>query len=326
MLLDLLKEKRCFKLVCGAGNEDTAEVEKLVTLYSKAGCNFFDLCAKPEIVEAAKRGLEKAGIKKDRYLCVSVGIQGDPHVSKAHINQDTCIKCGECEKVCLQKAIIKTPDSYDVSSKRCIGCGRCISICPSQCIETSSESKNLKEVLPQIVKKGIDCIEFHVLGEDETEVDEKWNDIHSCFDGILSICIDRTKMGNDKILSRVKRMLKDRKPYTTIIQADGAPMSGGEDDFKTTLQAVATAEVFQNAKLPVYLLLSGGTNSKTTELAKLCDISSSGVAIGSYARKIVREYIDKDDFLENKEAFSKALSIAQNLVERSLEYLNGNEA
>ena len=68
MLEGLLKEKRCFKLVCGAGNEDADEVEKLVTIYSLAGCNFFDVCAKSEIVDAAKRGLKRAGIEEDRYL------------------------------------------------------------------------------------------------------------------------------------------------------------------------------------------------------------------------------------------------------------------
>ena len=40
MLKDLFDKKECFKLVCGAGNEDAAEVEKLVTIYSLAGCNF----------------------------------------------------------------------------------------------------------------------------------------------------------------------------------------------------------------------------------------------------------------------------------------------
>ena len=52
MLEELLKSNKCFKLVCGAGNEDVIEVEKLVALYSAAGCKFFDLSAKPEIVDA----------------------------------------------------------------------------------------------------------------------------------------------------------------------------------------------------------------------------------------------------------------------------------
>lgn len=321
MLLDLFKNKKCFKLVCGAGNEDAKEVEKLVTLYSKAGCNFFDLCAKPEIVDAAKRGLKRAGISENRYLCVSVGIKGDPHVSKALINEKNCIKCGQCRNNCLQKAIEEKETFFSINKIRCIGCGKCLKQCPKQCIEMTSEFKDLKEVLPPIVEKQIDCIEFHALGEDEDEVDEKWQDINSCYDGPLSICIDRSKLGNERVLARINRMLAKRKPYTTIIQADGAPMSGGEDDFKTTLQTVAMAEIFQNENLPIYLLLSGGTNSKSTELAKMCDINAGGVAIGSYARKIVREYIDREDFLENEEVFSKALAIAKHLVDVSLEYM-----
>ena len=34
MIKDFLDKKQCFKLVCGAGNEDANEVEKLVLIYS----------------------------------------------------------------------------------------------------------------------------------------------------------------------------------------------------------------------------------------------------------------------------------------------------
>lgn len=321
MLLDILRERKCFKLVCGAGNEDETEVEKLVTLYSKAGCNFFDICAKPEIVKAAKKGLERAGIKENRYLCVSCGIKGDPHVSKAYINADNCVKCGKCTKTCLQYAIAENPDSYKIKKTRCIGCGKCSAICPQNAITMTSEFKNLQEVLPPIISLGIDCIELHAIGYDENEIDNKWNDMNSLFDGILSICIDRSKLSDESALARVKRLMGKRSPYTTIIQADGAPMSGGEDDYKTTLQTVAMAEIFQNAKLPAYILLSGGTNSKTTELASMCDIKAAGVAVGSYARQIVRKYIDRPDFLTNETVFNEALAIAKNLVDTSFRNL-----
>ena len=112
-------------------------------------------------------------------------------------------------------------------------------------------------------------------------------------------------------------MLEKRNPYTTIIQADGIPMSGSEDNYKTTLQAVAMAEIIQDAEQPVYLLISGGTNSKTRKLAELCDIKYNGIAIGSYARKIVKEYITRTDFYD-KTVFEGALRIAKNLVEESL--------
>ena len=321
MLKDILEKKKCFKLVCGAGNEDADEVEKLVYLYSMAGCNFFDLCAKPEIVAAAKNGLKRAGIFNDRYLCVSVGIKGDPHVSKADINPDKCKLCSLCNDICLQNAIFHDGNGYTVNSKRCIGCARCLKVCKNDAIAITSEYKNLNEVLPPIVEMGIDCIELHALGENELEVDEKWTDINNSFDGILSICIDRSKLGNEALLKRVNRMLSCRKPYSTIIQADGAPMSGADDDFKTTLQTVATAEIFQNANLPVYILLSGGTNSKSTELAKICGINPNGVAIGSYARKIVRNYIMKEDFFDNPNSISAALKLAQDLVNKSLEHM-----
>ena len=138
----------------------------------------------------------------------------------------------------------------------------------------------------------------------------------------MSICLNRSKLGDEKIVKRIKKLLEKRKPYTTIIQADGAPMSGGLDDYKTTLQAVAMAEIIQNADLPVYTILSGGTNSKSTELARLCSVDIVGVAIGSYARKIVSDYIKREDFFENKEIFNKALKIAKNLVETSLKNIN----
>ena len=135
------------------------------------------------------------------------------------------------------------------------------------------------------------------------------------YDGMLSICTSRAHLSDEKMLSRIKKMLENRKKYTTIIQADGFPMSGSDDDYKTTLQAVATAEIVQNAKLPAYIMLSGGTNSKTAELAKLCGINYNGIAVGTFARKIVSKYIERKDFLQNKYVFEDALKIAKALVE-----------
>ena len=109
-------------------------------------------------------------------------------------------------------------------------------------------------------------------------------------------------------------MISQRKPYTTIIQADGIPMSGCDDTFKTTLQAVAMAEIIQNAELPVHIMISGGTNSKTAELAKLCGINYWGIAIGSWARMIVKPYIVSEDFWENSDVQLKAVKAAHELI------------
>ena len=276
MLEEILKEKKCFKLVCGAGNEDVKEVKNLVALYSKAGCNFFDLCAKKDVIIAAKEGLDYIGIKDNRYLCVSVGIKGDPHMNKAFIN-DKCIQCKICEGVCPQKAI----KNFKVEQKKCIGCNRCFNICNNNAIEMHSSTKDITEILPPLIKLGIDCIEFHAISDNADEIYKKWNEINKLYNGMLSICIDRSNLSNKALYERLNTMLKMRSDYSTIIQADGSPMSGGCDDYKTTLQAVATAEIVQNQNYKTFLLLSGGTNSKTASLAKMCNINYNGISIGS---------------------------------------------
>lgn len=309
MLKDLLEARECFKLVCGAGNEDAQQVEKLVALYAKAGCRFFDLSANPQIIDAAKWGLDFAGCH-DAYLCVSIGIKGDPHINKAVIDYDKCISCYSCDSVCPQKAI----KYAKIKKMRCIGCGRCAKICPKGAISFITEDKNLDVILPEIIDKGIDCIELHAMGLNNDEIEAKWEYINKVYDGILSICTSRNQLSDEKLTERIKKLTSRRKPYTTIIQADGFPMSGGKDDFKTTLQAVATAEVVQNENLPLYILISGGTNSKTAELAKLCSLNYHGIAVGSFARKIVEKFVERDDFLKNQLVFNEALKIAKNLL------------
>lgn len=310
MLKELLDTKHCFKLVCGAGNEDVEEIKRLVYIYAIAGCRFFDLSANEGVITAAKEALELAKVY-DAYLCVSVGIKNDPHVNKATIDYNRCVNCGSCEAVCPQGAI----HYAKVKKIKCIGCGKCWKVCSRAAISYVSEEKNLDEVLPKIVGKGIDCIEFHAMGLDEEEISSKWQYINNNYEGLLSICTSRGKLSDEGLVKRIKEMIKDRKPYTTIIQADGFPMSGGDDNYKSTLQAVATAEIVQNEQLPVYIMLSGGTNGRTTELAKMCEISYNGVAVGSYARKIVKKFVDRKDFWTNPNVLEYALEVAKPLVD-----------
>jgi len=275
---NFLDNGNCFKLVCGAGNEDISSIKKLIEIYHKAGCRFFDLCAKPEILIAAKETLQG----KQAFFCVSVGIEGDPHFKKARIDISKCEKCAKCIEICPQKAIL----NQAVDQTKCIGCAKCIDICPSNAIKTEKYSKNPEEILPPLIEIGIDCIELHAIGKNTNEIIQKWQTINSLYNGFLSICADRSSLGDKDLISLVKTLTNSRLPYTTIIQADGAPMSGGKDDFNSTLQAVATAELFQKTDLKTYLFISGGTNSKSARLASLTDVKIQGIAIGSYARKI----------------------------------------
>ena len=299
-----------FKLVCGAGNEDCESVKRLVYVYAKAGCRFFDLSARKEILESAKDALKLAKVD-DAMLCVSVGIKGDPHITKAKINESKCIKCGNCFRNCPNDAIYS---SIIIDEKKCIGCGNCIKKCPTGAISMFDKDVNVKEILPYMVKNGVKVLELHIMGHDKKDLAAKWNIINECRPKFASICIDRENFGNKEALSRIKEMIAYREPYTTIIQADGIPMSGADDTFKTTLQAVAMAEIIQNTNLPVYIMISGGTNSKTKELAELCGIKYWGIAIGSWARKIVKQEITTNDFWQNETLQNIAIQKASDLI------------
>ena len=244
-------------------------------------------------------------------LCVSVGIKGDPHITKAKINESKCIKCGNCLRNCPNDAIFS---SIIIDEKKCIGCGICSKKCPTEAISMFEKDVNVKEILPYMVKNGVEVLELHIMGHDKSDLASKWKVINDCNPKFASICIDRENFGNKEALSRIKEMIAYREPYTTIIQADGIPMSGADDTFKTTLQAVAMAEIIQNTNLPVYIMISGGTNSKTKELAELCGIKYWGIAIGSWARKIVKQEITTNNFWQNETLQNIAIQKASDLI------------
>lgn len=314
-LKNLLDNRQCFKLICGAGNKNLEEVEKLVAVYAKAGCRFFDFAADEKVLAAAQRGLDFAIPKEEQkgyHFCVSIGTKGDQHVQKARINSEKCQRCESCIINCPQKAI---SSYFKVIKEKCIGCLKCQAACKHGAIEFYSENKLINLSTYRLFN--LSCIELHASDANEDEVDEIWDYLNENFEGILSLCIGRGKLSDEQILARIKRLVEKRKPYTTIIQADGMPMSGGKDDFEATLPAVEVGKLVQTLNLPFYLMFSGGTNSKTAQLANLCGVNFNGIAVGSYARKIVKEYIEKDDFFKKRarcQYFDDVLVLARDLI------------
>lgn len=308
-----LDKKNCFKLILGANNENYEEITKLVALYSAAGCRFFDLNASAEALLAAKKGLEYAE-KKDCFLCISVCTKDDPHGTKCKIIPDLCANCKQCAEICIQNAIsFKESKKAQIDEKKCIGCANCLQICPKRAIERIQKTTDWEKSFFEL-KDSCDCIEFHVATDDIEEIDKKWDFLCKNFEGFLSICINRSIFSSREMILQLKKMISKRNSKNVMIQADGTPMSGGCDDFRTTLQAIAAADIIEKENFNVPVIMSGGTNSKTPELAKLCKINVSGIAMGSYARKIVKEYVESEDFLKNNKKFNQALKIAKKLV------------
>lgn len=52
----------------------------------------------------------------------------------AHIDNEACVDCGLCERICMYRAIHKQDDKYNVEVEKCDGCGVCEQSCPKHAI------------------------------------------------------------------------------------------------------------------------------------------------------------------------------------------------
>ena len=372
-----LIENKCFKVICGAGNEDKDEVKKISFIYSLAGATLLDVSANPEVVRASLEGINLAnefnskyniGVQNKPYIVVSVGMPGDHHVRKSYIDPQTCIGCKVCIPVCPTKAIPENfvenldyfkqlggnfneqnQDKEIVVKDLCIGCGKCSAICPKDNIISYRHPKNeLEKLLPECIEAGAESIELHAgVSEDSLTLDE-WEIIkESNPNQFNSVCLDRQNLSNFLLENRIEK-IKNISKDKLIIQADGIPMSGGENDYNTTLQAIACADVINKKfnmrknikqksssggkasisskkiyrdsghKLGIFILVSGGTNQKTKKLAELTNVRVNGVSIGTYARDIIHQDIKQDNFLKDKDLIISSYKTAKKLVDANL--------
>lgn len=328
-LAEILDNGQFFKVVCGAGNEDPQEVFRLCVVYTLAGALGIDLSANPDIVKAGMQGiafaLERASqldIKIDQrpFITVSVGLKGDPHVRKATISQEHCTQCGECLENCEQLAISQNPT--EVISNRCIGCGKCADVCDFDAITYYTRMVDFEKVLPECLKAGAENFELHAIIKNDDSVMKDWELLNRILpDQFISMCLDRSELSNKHLIDRIKKA-KEVTGNRLIIQADGAPMSGGSDDFNTTLQAIAIADIINKSGIDAKILLSGGTNGKSGELAKLCGVNVSGLSIGTFARNIVRKEIEDMNFEGDLGILKRAVSKATELIDVNMKYIN----
>ncbi|MEG2094607.1 MAG: DUF362 domain-containing protein [Lachnospiraceae bacterium] len=61
---------------------------------------------------------------------------------KPYVNQEVCVGCGACTKVCAHTGVTVTDKKAFINHEKCVGCGRCIGVCPKDAIEAGSSSSN----------------------------------------------------------------------------------------------------------------------------------------------------------------------------------------
>lgn len=304
-----LEKKSFFKLILGLGNKSLGDIKKIASIYAKAGVDMFDLTPDESVFDALYEGIKSQNLNIDDYFyCVSFAISDDKHGKKACISSKKCVKCLKCIKKCPYNAILFDRNVFVVEEK-CIGCQRC----RCSAITYKRNKIDIEEVLKSLQKYKIDCIELHISGSKTKDTVEEFKKIKLLYPQTpISVCISRENFSNIKMLKLLTKLVELSGNEKLIVQADGISMTGEIDDYASTLQAVATAQILKD--LNVNILLSGGCNSKTLELAKMCNIDINGVAIGSYARLLIADEVNSQEFWYNEKVFESALEKAKNLV------------
>ena len=61
---------------------------------------------------------------------------------KPYVNQDKCVGCGRCAKICAHDAPRITDGKAFIDHDKCVGCGRCIGVCPMDAVCPASDESN----------------------------------------------------------------------------------------------------------------------------------------------------------------------------------------
>jgi Fe-S-cluster-containing hydrogenase component 2 len=272
---------------------------------------------------------DRLGIVVDRpWLMVSVNDGEDPHFRKAVFDPQQCPSdCPRpCVNSCPTQAIVfeaigleENPDllktevfktgvfKTGVQSDRCYGCGRCLPVCPLQYIHTQSYVVPAAALMPQLMDdRGIDALELHTQVGHESVFKTLWETIESGLPHLKLLAISCPFAPDVLDYLHWIAELIDPLPCVLLWQTDGRPMSG-DIGSGTTHTAIRFAQELLRTDLPGFVQLAGGTNAYTVPkllslgLLSRSSLSSSpdlgrkvsGVAYGSYARKLLEAALER---------------------------------
>ena len=77
---------------------------------------------------------------------------------KPFINQELCINCGACQKICAHSAISRESGKAIIDENKCVGCGRCIGVCPTDAVSPRWNEANdvLNKKIAEYTKAVVD--------------------------------------------------------------------------------------------------------------------------------------------------------------------------
>ncbi len=326
--LNSLLNHQWFKLICGASYQHLPAIRNLALVYTLAGVDCIDMAADPAVIHAAREGMAIAlNLGNERshqaitspWVMVSINNGEDPHFRKAEFDAAHCpTGCDRpCVDACPTHAIqfdklIEGFSNGGVQDELCYGCGRCLPLCPVQIIQPREQ----EYALENIASTTIDAIEIHTQPWRVEEFRHLWQRLAPLITNLKLVAVSFPDCDNLK--EYLLELLDCMQPFPPqlIWQTDGRPMSGDIGN-GTTRAALQLCQKVLNMNLPQgFVQLAGGTNASTVAKLRAANIKASGIAYGSYARKLVAEFLEAggDRLEEHPQLLSLAVKQAQALV------------
>lgn len=326
MELATLRSHQWFKLICGASYQDLPAIRNLALIYTLAGADCIDMAPDPATIRAAREGVAVA-LELDLQaiaplIMVSFNDGEDPHFRKAVFDPQLCPHdCPRpCEKVCPTTAIKFSNDYNGIMPNLCYGCGRCLPLCPVKIIHTREQVYVPEDIFDEVLNQSINAIEIHTQPHRTQEFASFWRRLSPIIPQLKLVAVSFPDCDDlrEYLISLLGVM--QPQPRSLIWQTDGRPMSGDIGD-GATRAALQLGQKVLDFQLPTgFVQLAGGTNASTVPKLRQANIPVAGVAYGSYARKIVMNFLEGleepiPDRLEDRpDLLRQAVAIARKLV------------
>jgi len=286
-IVQVLQERRFFKLICGASYRNADFVSTLARIFAEAGAHAIDVGARPELVQAARAGIAAAKVPQTGLplIMVSVGINQDLHFLRVEKDLGRCDGRGLCVNACPHEVFVGS----EIRLQNCLGCDHCVIACPSKALSLVARDPldEVQSLLRQCFAAGATALEVHTGDGSLPELEALLAQLAPLRKQIELLAFSLGAHGQSPLeIAHLAQTIRALAGPDILIQADGKPISGRKGE-KSTLPCLELAETLFAQGLDCFVQVSGGTNDLTGPLARRRQSGIHGVGMGSYARKFI---------------------------------------
>ena len=247
-----LESRSLVKFILGLTNFDLPEIRFLTQVYTLAGADIIDVAAEPAIVATARQAMADIG----RQL---PSLKDRPAIM-------------------VSTALAHDPHIEGVA----IPAAYRPAVAPANTAELTAG-------VEACLEQGAEMVELHASDSDDGALEAAVEAVHPLLGArYLSVCLGTQGRRSPRQVLRQAKIAEEVHGRHTMIQAEGLTATRRADPF-SSLPGLALAQALL-AYTSAYVLVAGGANLWTRNLAETLGVGVHGVASGTYARDLVRRF------------------------------------